>query len=367
MFVFRIIWITFLLFMIGCDCKRPARNGATNFHEDDNKPLIVLFHGLGGNVSSFKILQEALEHEFGKGSVVALDYITQEQTVLYTIKEQSNKCFNKLSEEKLDLQNRPTLLIGHSQGGLRAYKMFHAYKDNLNVKGIITLATPWEGAPVLDTIERLNQSDPDTGIKNEALYASYFTPPVVNDMRRLSYSMGQPAEWIEQQLVSKLKNVQVLPVYVGGYDLQPGSVFLQWIQDTLPEEELPILAIGGALSDFKNFIPKDSIYESSYDFKDLNAAWDKIIVGKENIDFLYKHDMIVPLYSQLAWHITDKENFKRKIIEDAMHDQLLNNFPIEPSKSILCHPTMVKEVIQFGKDIFYSDSITSESQVSECN
>ncbi|MGI2262159.1 esterase/lipase family protein [Candidatus Cardinium hertigii] len=368
MFLFKIsICITFLLFTIGCGCHRPDQNGTINFHEDDTNPLIVLFHGLGGDVSSFKTLQEALENEFGKDSVVALDYITKEQTLLYSIKEQSNKCFGKLSKKEPNLKNRPTLLIGHSQGGLRAYRMFHEYKDILNVKGIITLATPWEGAPVIDTVKRLNQLDTITGIKNEALYVRYFTPPVLNDMYRLSYSMGQPTNWIEQELVSRLEKFPALEVFVGCYDLKPGSTFLEWIQDKLPEEEVPILAIGGGLSDFKIFLPKESSYESSYDFKDLNTAWGKIIVGEADLDLIDKHDMIVPLYSQLALHITNKENFKRKVIEDALHGQLLNKFPIETSKSILCHPTMVKEVIQFGKDIFYSDAITSEYQVSEYN
>ncbi|MGI2298874.1 esterase/lipase family protein [Candidatus Cardinium hertigii] len=372
MFLFNVsICITFLLFTIGCDCNRRFQNGSTNFHQVHTKPLIVLFHGLGANVSSLKTLQEALENEFGKESVVVLDNILPEKTAIFSIKDQSNKCFNKLSEDKPNLQHSPTLLIGHSQGGLRAYNMFHQYKDELNVKGIITLATPWEGAPLLDTIETLNQCDTITGIKNKELYSKYFTPPVLNDMYKLSDSMGQPTNWIEQELVRRLENLVVAEFIAGCYDLKPGSIFLNSIKDALPEEEVPILAIGGGASDFKIFLPKETSHETSHDFKHLNSAWTKIIVGETDLnetDFDLidnKHDMIVPLYSQLAWHITNKENFKRKIIEDAPHDELLKEFPIEAFKNILCHPTMVKEVIQFAKDIFYSDSITCECQVLE--
>ncbi|CDG49963.1 esterase/lipase family protein [Cardinium endosymbiont of Bemisia tabaci] len=369
MFLFKIsICITFLLFTVSCDSNRLPQNGSTNSHQDHTRPLIVLFHGLGADASSFSMLKKQLEQTFPSASVVALTSIPKEKTALYSIKEQGNKCFTDLSDS-INLQ-RPTLLIGHSQGGLRAYNMFDQYKDKLNVKGIITLATPWEGAPILDTIDRLNQLDRITKVKNEALYLEYFTLPVLNDMCTLSYSMGQPTNWIEQELVCRLENLVVSEVIAGCYDLKPGSIFLNSIQDTLSEEEVPILAIGGGLSDFKIFLPKESSYESSYDFKHLNSAWTKIIVGETDLgetdlDVKDKHDMIVPLYSQLAWHITNKGNFKRKIIEDALHSKILNESPIEETKSILCHPTMVKEVIQFAKDIFYSDSITSECQAPE--
>ncbi|MGI2257371.1 esterase/lipase family protein [Candidatus Cardinium hertigii] len=355
MFLFKIsICITFLLFTVSCDSNRLPQNDSTNFHQDHTKPLIILFHGLGADASSFSMLKKQLEQTFPTASVVALTSIPKKKTALYSIKEQGNKCFTDLANSIDNLQNRPTLLIGHSQGGLRAYSMFDQYKNTLNVKGIITLATPWEGTPILDTIERLNQLDTIIKVKNGALYLQYFTPPVLNDMHILSCSMGQPSNWIEEELVRRLENLVVSEVIAGCYDLKPGSMFLNSIQDALSEEEVPILAIGGGLSDFKIFLPKESSYESSYDFKYLNRAWTRIIVGETDLDLKDKHDMIVPLYSQLASHITNKENFTRKIIEDALHDQILNEFPIEGANSILCHPSMVKEVIQFGKDIFYS-------------
>lgn len=304
-------------------------------HAPNRDSLIVLFHGLGANASFLKILKDELTKTFPTASVVALNSVEEGKTGLLSIKEQGHASFKELKQRIPDLEHRPTLLIGHSQGGLRAYSMFDQYKDLLNIKGIVTLATPWEGAPILNA--------------NPALLLDYCTWPVAMDMQNFSISIGEDPDWLEEELISRLNNSMLLSAHIGCSDLKPESPFLNWVKQALPKETLPILAIGGGQSDFKTFLTQNS----NYDFRYLNETWTKIIVG-QGACTLQRHDMIVPLYSQLALHIIPEgeghSNFQRFLIQDAVHDQL---WPVPPNKklNILCHAAMINEVISFGKDI----------------
>lgn len=332
MFQFNIvIYITILLSIIGCNCNTLHQDRITDFHQENTKPLIVLFHGLGADAFSFDTLKKEFMQAFPHASVIALTSVAEGRTALLSIKEQGTQCFKELLHKIPRLRNRPILLVGHSQGGLRAYSMFDQYKDMLYVKGIITLATPWEGTPILNA--------------NQGLLSKYCTKPVLNDMCRLSSGMGKDPNWIEQWLRSMLEMLKVSLLNVGCSDLKPGSAFLTQVKNALPKEEVPILAVGGGQNDFKIFLTK----KSNHDFKYLNNAWTKIIVG--TTDLTHRHDMIVPLYSQHALNIMPEthKNFKRLFIQDALHDQLLAVSSIAKSKSILCHPDMVQGVIAFGK------------------
>lgn len=340
------ITFSILLSIIGCDCTRLSQDSFTYSNPGNTNPLIVLFHGLGSNASCFKSLKEALKQSFPTASVVALTRVEGIMTHICSIKEQANSSFNELLDNIPDLQHRPTLLIGHSQGGLRAYKMFDLHKGELNVKGIITLATPWEGAPALSA--------------DEKLFGEFFRSPILDDMRRLSSGLGQSIDWVEAYLTSKLQELKDGSSADGCNDLKPRSDFLNWAKDALPSETIPILAVGGGQSDFSVLLTQ----ESNDDFQALGNAWTKVIVGKK--DPTQIHDMVVPLSSQLARNIvpSENQNFKRLFIPDALHDEILPLPPIAKSKNILAHPVMFQAVKEFANEVLYGAAPVVQSMVT---
>ena len=50
--------------------------------------------------------------------------------------------------EKKNIKNNPKILVGHSQGGLKAFAYMSEH-DKENVKGIISVGTPWKGAHII--------------------------------------------------------------------------------------------------------------------------------------------------------------------------------------------------------------------------
>ncbi|WP_342265540.1 alpha/beta hydrolase [Cardinium endosymbiont of Philonthus spinipes] len=347
------LYITIFFFsIIGCKrgCQRlsEAPKHASVAKQASMEPAVfVLFHGLGSEASCFKHLAAQLKQAFPDASVVALKSVEREQTALLSITEQANESWKELITSVSDLESRPIILIGHSQGGLRAYKMFERYKEEYgdtlpNPIGIVTIATPWEGADVLNKVQELAPP--------------FFEAPVLDDMRKFSTSLGQDSDWAEKYFESTLEKYQVAAFSDGCKDLTPGSDFLGWVKNTLPNAKIPILAIGGEQSDFRIFLPQ----KSKDNFKALRKAWTELITGKTHHSNKKekKHDMVVRLSSQLAWNIPldRNSNFTEVSIPDALHDEILPLPPISQSKNILVHPVMIQEVIAFSNQVLYGTS-----------
>ncbi|WP_419241436.1 lipase/acyltransferase domain-containing protein [Cardinium endosymbiont of Nabis limbatus] len=335
------IYLTILLSIIGCECRRLSEMPLIHEKSDSGPPLIVLFHGLGSDAACFSMLKQRLERSFPDVDVIALSSVKENNnTFLLSIKEQASQCFQDLLKETDNLRNRPTLLIGHSQGGLRAYKMLDLYRNELNIKGIITLATPWEGAPALNL--------------NDAWVSGLLEhPEFIEEMKAFSRALGKHDDtYLENKIKSTLESFKSGDGTPGFDDLKPESEFLARVKAALSSESIPILAIGGAQSDFRVFLSK----KRNNNFKLLRNIWTQFIMA--NTDHLKndenkRHDMVVPLYSQLASNCVSEQNknFERYTIDDAIHDEILELPYNKKSRNILAHPDMFKTVEEFAKKV----------------
>ncbi|ROT47396.1 esterase/lipase family protein [Candidatus Cardinium hertigii] len=309
----------------------------TNFSQaksDENKhnQLIVLFHGFANNVASLKTIQTKLEQAFPCATVVALANVEKMQSLNLSIQEQVEVSFKELNQKVADLGNKSIVFIGHSQGGVRAYALLKQYAHLLQVKGLVTLATPWEGSP--------------GGRVNEKMLLEHLTDPVLNDLRMLSLSLGYPADTLTEQLKLEIKNHQSILHFPGAKDLLVDSTFLCEIKKTLPHTKVPILAIGGGQDDFRALVPK----KIPHSFKALNSMYTWLIVGEAKCN--RSHDMYIPLYSQLALNIVpkNKKNFKRIFIKDVFHSRKVWTIvTVPPYRNILSNPRVLHAIIKFTK------------------
>ena len=129
------------------------------------------------------------------------------------IEEQSKEVFRKIIKEyKNDI---PIVLVGHSQGGLRAYRVALMLKEaGYTVICVVTVVTPWKGIALLGDVRR--------SVTLGCLNSSW------------GKKLG-----IKEAIIKRLQN--------GGQglaDMKPGSKFLKGISAALRSNEIPILAIG---------------------------------------------------------------------------------------------------------------------------
>lgn len=322
----------FLLLLAVPDLSMANKNENTT----NNNQLIVLFHGLCNNAASFKIIQNKLEETFPSASIVALSSVEGMQSLNLSIKEQAAACFQELKTKVADIANKSVLLTGHSQGGNRAYAFLKQYEHLLKVKGLVTLATPWEGAPGARV--------------NEKMLSEHLTDDVLSDLRTLSTDLGYPANTLEKQLMLEIQRNQSICIFPGAKDLIAGSDFLCEVQKMLTNEKVSILSIGGGQNDFRSLIPNKS---NKHSFKALNNMYSFFTVGEDHAN--KNHDMWIPLYSQHALNILpqNKENFKKVFIKDVFHSaHVWSIIPVPQHKDMLSHPLVLDTIIKYIKKEF---------------
>lgn len=88
--------------------------------------MILLIHGAGASSNNFNYLSLWLDQEL--------------QTVDYQVGDDHETIFKKIQRP-----NEVTYVIGHSYGGLLGAEWLS--KDVRNVKGLVSIATPWQGSP----------------------------------------------------------------------------------------------------------------------------------------------------------------------------------------------------------------------------
>jgi pimeloyl-ACP methyl ester carboxylesterase len=113
---------------------------------------ILLIHGSGFNESCW-LLGRLFLRKKNYGSVFSLNYdglVTNDP-----LKGIDDYAEGKLSEKiiviKKMTQQDEIILIGHSMGGLISsyYAQYQAVKDQVEVKHLISIASPWKGVPIL--------------------------------------------------------------------------------------------------------------------------------------------------------------------------------------------------------------------------
>ncbi|MDD9139999.1 MAG: hypothetical protein NQ127_03715 [Candidatus Cardinium sp.] len=301
-----------------------------------NQQLIVLLHGLYDQGTTFNSAKQQLKKAFPTASIIALTSAEGPLSATLPIKEQAKVAFEELVSKIDDIQNKSIVLIGHSQGGLRAYALLKQYKALLNVKGIITLATPWEGVP-------------GTRVDGSML-KQHLTEPVLQDLRMLALHLGYSEDILINQLNISVQQNQAVLLLPGAKDLKMDSLFLDEIKRALIHEKVPVWAIGGIQNDFGALLPR----KIKHKFIALNSMYTFFIVGQNALSTSY-HDMKVPLYSQHAQHVVSKgkKNFKRIKIKNVFHStHVWPKLNVPVGRHMLAHPDTLRKIITCAKEAF---------------
>src|SRR5690606_29635967 len=80
----------------------------------------------------------------------------------------------------------------------------------------------------------------------------------------------------------------------------------------------------------------------------INKLYAKIFAG----GFQHNHDMVVPVYSQLAKHFKCK-HIERRLVERAIHDQL-PGLIVPTNQIIYNHPEAHRLIVKFAQEKFTS-------------
>lgn len=301
----------------------------------DNQ-LIILFHGFGNYAHALYGMQNELKKAFPHAMVIAPTSVEGEQSIMLSIQQQAASNFKELTDKVEALSDKAIILIGHSQGGLRAYAFFQQYKDLLNIKGLVALATPWEGAP---------------GARVDSkMLSEHLTPAVKKDLQTLSVGLNYAPDLLTTHLKEFIQQNQTVRSFPGADDLTVGSRWMQQVATTLPYTQLPMLCIGGGQGDFGSFLLNN---KKKYSFKALNNMYRSFVVGKAGLNHI--HDMWIPLYSQHALNIMPKhnKNFSRIFIKDAYHSSSIWGILVSPTNKVVpTHPQVLHSTIQFIKRVF---------------
>lgn len=279
------------------------------------KGTIISCHGIWTNEDSLSFIRRALEHYGDKTHVINHTKINTHAS----LDTQSKKLFKALLEDHKIPHNEPIALIGHSQGGLRAYLTAKLLKEaGYNVVGVATIGTPWEGTPLLndgpmrqiDTILGSNGSTTKY-LSNKYIreIAAEGIPPHARSILLKGVSntanirrIGQESPDDDESTTTPFGLFEMKPGHEGGEKL---------FRNKLKDNDIPILAIGGFIDDTIRTQIKDLIPMTDFEYDSRNVGTiDKFMDEALGTD---KHDFLVPLDSQLA-ATTDKKNFETYLI-----------------------------------------------------
>ncbi|WP_243018364.1 DUF3089 domain-containing protein [Candidatus Cardinium hertigii] len=322
--------------------------GASSFHVSKNgstantnpnvvtnqPPIFFLAHGWNDTPDRFDSFQKKLLEKFPDSKVILSSSVTQEETFSLSIEQQAKKCHTEFLKRTSTIPNakeRPIILIGHSQGGLRVSALAPKLQEAGYKVKIVGINTPFEGVPLLrfkDCASLLQHVKTYVEQKGEA---------------------GQQACYLIDRLITALNSSdpKALSSFLqflqppGLQDLVEGSAALRDIHAKLVKLNIPKLAIGGVYSNLlsellNKFINKeknklsaetDDILDQFLDFSQfieglltplLDNLYTNLIVGKENVD--QSHDGFVPLYSQLGSATLEKSpNYHQVTIHNTAH------------------------------------------------
>ena len=250
------------------------------------QPTIVLLHGLGGAIANFKVMQASLQQQLPKE--IRWLALAEPRTAEDAIDVQAESVFKQLKEKNIS-ENTPLIFVGHSQGGLKAYRISEKYGKVLNIKGIVAIGTPWESTPLLkDNVQ------------------SFF----------LANLLHFPLEeHIKQQLEAWAR-----PCQAGIEDMKSDSYFLRMVQASLKNNQVPIFAIAGKMPMPPALTPLGSL-----------------LFGTADNDFLVTTD------SQLAKNMDVNETtfWRNTPVVGVTH------FPVGLEQFVLNNPQVIQQVKTF--------------------
>ena len=311
---FLVISLAIFLTLTSFSCNNETKNVKKPTQISINTKAIILIHGLMDNGGLNKV-SDKLAINFPEVQVIALNRTSSKNSSIPT---QAKEIFNELKE--IGLNTKDIILIGDSQGGLVAWELYNTYKEQLNVRGIITNHTPWLGTPAANI--------PKQEIKkmNDVIASIINHLPTIRSFSNLS-TKGKI-----HHLFSGFSSD------AGIKDLESNSVYLQKVRRELPTTQIPILFLGGEVKDFSACIipliintiintldlPADSpVFKDIITHLDSNSTITKMVNKLQkiwnNILGSSPNDLLVPLDSQLANGVVNGENFQRHSIPNYHH------------------------------------------------
>ena len=295
-----------------------------------NPKTIVLLHALGKVPEGLRFLKTALRQRFPEvHTIVPREAHTREKS----IEQQATHLLGQLQNDYKISHEQALILVGHSQGGLRGHALLRQYGSQLNINALVTISTPWEGVPAAICSKELLQN-----------FVNHLKKSKLIRLLNLMHSAGLhfapqiPVQQMSTALEGIFERLQS-NVYQGVVDIKPGSTFLQTTAQQLLTNATPILALAGGPSDFS-----DAAFIGSLSKKLVEPLIKTHVAKLTKIIGDPAHDLIVPVYSQLAQHLCPAGTFIRHAIPHVVHDHLmdvrLNNVALE-------HPQVLEKVVTF--------------------
>ncbi len=310
--------------------------------------LVVIIHGLTSDndfyfsKKNFKKIINCLKNKFRNMSNKKLRilFVTIDNSVNTHINIQSKIAYNKIRKymcKKMISRDINIICIGHSAGGLVCYELYKNNLSKLNIKGILTLNTPWLGT-------------------------------------KLSYNYAK-CKNIKKPFKILLNSINVDYNYkkAGIRDVTCGSPFLKWVRKSITSCKIPIWALGGNTQYFKN----------CFSISPLRKIMFKTNNPEKELFGTLKHDGVVPLKSQMGISLKNiqgiyiKGNITHSIYTlknmKRMSYGIMNTFgdlcsidTMEKLRSIVTGISMtetsqtIKKVIEFIEIYGFKDIPTSE-------
>ncbi len=209
------------------------------------KPPILLLHGSGFNETEWIVGRRFLSDP-QYGSVYSLNY----DGLLSNDPQKGIDDYagGKVRDKILDIQKQTGLneviIIGHSMGGLIGgyYAEEFSEKDGIAVNHVISIGSPWKGAPALNRIEKYSKfGKKDTQMKVDNIFLKTLVSKCVNSEqagRRKYYNIGSTTDFMVPAPYSDLTTEpkrQRTYTYLGHYGLIASpSVWSQicsWLND----------------------------------------------------------------------------------------------------------------------------------------
>jgi len=213
----------------------------------------------------------------------------------------------------------------------------------LPIVGLITLGTPWGGAPAAG----INREKIKKLLNEKSIH--YFIK-VVNRIDPTSVQMTSDL------FIQNFFNLYFPMHNPGVQDMVPNSPFLQQLAtDIHTISGIPILAIGGVNENIHHFLKVASRtnkanaryfkYLAKVPTKPLNMIFAQLCTGGRNV----KNDWVVPLPSQLAEGYLYP--FERCVISGAVHD-FIPFLNVPPQSVEYNHPVALAQIEAFAKKHF---------------
>jgi pimeloyl-ACP methyl ester carboxylesterase len=340
----KYVGYTFSMFLLGIvlnACSTTAgslRNERKNDARSISRKVVYILNGLWQDVSTFDDMVIKLSIDFkSKGLDIEIRKLPETITSEKSITQQATDAFAKIKRQLAGI-NHEVILVGHSQGGLRGAKILFLNEQEgkpLNIKGLVTLGTPWEGAPAATITKSSIHTFMHKRIVKYAMSGASYVYPTT--------------EQLTDGFIDNLFD-QYFPTHEPGVqDIVPDSDFLQELASSLSTNSTPILAIGGKNRNVEKFISRASSEEIAYVsyIRKLppgffNMFYARLFAG----GWRTEHDMMVPLYSQIAKNIVKSPAFDTYIIKGAIHD-FLPGLSIPEDKIIYNQTEAITRIVEF--------------------